>query len=80
VAWISAVRAAWNINPAIAVYLTERTKNVAVHNEVAKLVRSNPRDVLDVPEALRFVLGNASVRRDLKVCQHSHFSILTELS
>ncbi|KAK7038059.1 hypothetical protein R3P38DRAFT_3311292 [Favolaschia claudopus] len=68
--WASMVRMVWQIDPAIAVHLPERFRSyVVVRNEVAKLVRSTPREVLDTPEALPFLLGDrtdTAVRRDLK--------------
>lgn len=64
--WTTTIRAAWDINPAIAVYLTERTKNPTVHSQVGKLVCSSTRSVLDIPEALRFVFGDSSVKRNMK--------------
>lgn len=64
------IRTLWQIDPAIAVYLTERFKLNVIRSEVTKLVRSSTADVLDVPEALNFLLGEgvelAAVRRDLK--------------
>lgn len=65
--WTTAIHTAWQLDPAIAVFLTERCKYPVIQNEVGRLVRSNTRDVLDVPEALRFLLGDISARRDLKV-------------
>ncbi|KAF9526949.1 hypothetical protein CPB83DRAFT_856867 [Crepidotus variabilis] len=67
--WASITRTTWNLDPAIAVYLTERFKNPAVRYAVAKLVRSNTKDALDVSAALSFLLGDrldSNVRRDLK--------------
>jgi phosphatidylinositol 4-kinase len=64
---VTAIRAAWQIDPAIAIFVTERTRNAAVQQEVVRLVKSNTREALDVPEALRFLLGETSTRRDLKV-------------
>lgn len=67
---MSIVRKAWKVDPAIAVSLTERFNIPIIHIEVGKLVRSNIRDVLGVPEALRFLVGerlDSSLRRDLKV-------------
>lgn len=64
------VKKMWQIDPAIAVYLAERFNVPVVHNEVSNLVRSRARDVLDIPEAIRFLVGDrtsANVRRDLKV-------------
>ncbi|KAK7693961.1 hypothetical protein QCA50_003536 [Cerrena zonata] len=67
--WHSIVRKVWQIDPAIAVFLAERFHVVAVHAEVSKLVRSNTREVVAIPDALRFLIGDSSyfsTRRDLK--------------
>ena len=69
-AWSKAVRKAWQVDPAIAVYLTERFSDPSIHHEVGRLVRSRTRDVLDIAEGLRFLVGDrtgSDVRRDLKV-------------
>lgn len=63
------MRRAWDIDPAIAVYMAERFNYPAVHNAVGSLVRSTTQDVLDVPEGLRFLVGDrldTSVQRDLR--------------
>ncbi|KAJ4475685.1 hypothetical protein J3R30DRAFT_3735539 [Lentinula aciculospora] len=69
--WPALIRTLWQINPAISVHLTERFKLNVIRSEVTKLVRSSTPDVLDVPEALDFLLGEgmelAAVRRDLKL-------------
>ncbi|KAJ3734042.1 hypothetical protein DFJ43DRAFT_1065841 [Lentinula guzmanii] len=69
--WPALIRTLWQINPAIAVHLTERFKLNVIRSEVTKLVRSSTADVLDVPEALNFLLGEgmevAAARRDLKL-------------
>lgn len=73
--WAGVVRTLWKINPAIAVYLSERFKTPIVQQEVGKLVRSTTLDVLDTPEALRFLIGDKldpHIRRDLKVIVHRH--------
>ncbi|PFH54176.1 hypothetical protein AMATHDRAFT_52986 [Amanita thiersii Skay4041] len=67
--WMNVVRTVWGINPAIAIHLPERFKNLYARIEVGKLVRSNTLQVLDVPEALPFLLGerlDLGVPRDLK--------------
>ncbi|OCH92135.1 atypical/PIKK/PI4K protein kinase [Obba rivulosa] len=67
--WISTVRKAWEIDPAIAVFLTERFHNATIQAEVGRLIRSSPRDIMHIPEALRFLIGeklDGAVRRDLK--------------
>jgi phosphatidylinositol 4-kinase A len=68
--WPSAVRNVWKIDPAIAVHMSERFNAGTLQTEVTRLVRSNTRDVLDVPEALRFLIGenlDTNIKRDLKV-------------
>jgi phosphatidylinositol 4-kinase A len=67
------VRLTWQLNPAITVYLPERFMLPVVHNEVTRCIRSNTTALLDVPDALRFLVGerlDANVRRDLKVKQY----------
>ncbi|KAH9981001.1 hypothetical protein BGW80DRAFT_1501409 [Lactifluus volemus] len=67
-AWRTAIRAAWEIDPAIAVNFVERFKHLAVAREVCSLVRSRPRDVLHIPEAVELLVGDRSdgVRRDVR--------------
>lgn len=51
-------------------YLPERFTSPTLRYEVVKLVRSSPLEVLDVPEALHYLLGDrldGNMRRDLKV-------------
>ncbi|KAI0273304.1 atypical/PIKK/PI4K protein kinase [Gloeopeniophorella convolvens] len=66
--WKRAVRAAWETDPGIAVSLVERFKHPVVTREVSVLVRSRPREVLHVPEAVEFLVGDRldGVRRDLR--------------
>ncbi|KAJ8087995.1 phosphatidylinositol-4- kinase [Marasmius tenuissimus] len=68
--WTGVIRTVWHIDPAIAIHFAERFKVPAIRNEVTKLVRASSVDVLDVPEALGFLLGDRmepSVPRDLKL-------------
>ncbi|CDO73608.1 hypothetical protein BN946_scf185014.g78 [Trametes cinnabarina] len=67
--WTAAVRRTWEINPAITVYFAERFNYPVVQAEVGRLVRSSTPDVLDVPEALHFLVGDkldTNVQRDLR--------------
>lgn len=64
------VGTAWRINPGLVVHLPERFKNVVVERECGRWVRTHNLDVLDHPDALRFVVANRSennVQRDSKV-------------
>lgn len=56
-AWIKMVRKAWILSPAIAVHMGERFKEPAVHAEITRLVKISPKAVVDVPEALQYLLG-----------------------
>jgi phosphatidylinositol 4-kinase len=58
--------------PAVAVHMGERFKNPTVKREITRLVRSEPKKVVNVAEALPFVLGDRVERGAevaLKVCQ-----------
>lgn len=79
--WVSALRNVWKIDPAIAVHMCERFNVPAIQNEVTRLVRSSTRDVLDVPEALYFLIGDKldpNIRRDLKVCSRISMKVMSE--
>ena len=51
--------------------MAERFKQPAVRNEVVRLVRSSTRDVMDVAEAVPYLIGDnldvTNARRDLRV-------------
>ncbi|KAL1668533.1 hypothetical protein GGF50DRAFT_96468 [Schizophyllum commune] len=68
--WQTLVRTAWQVDPAIAVFMAERFKQPAVRNEVVRLVRSSTRDVMDVAEAVPYLIGDnldvTNARRDLR--------------
>ncbi|EIN07209.1 hypothetical protein PUNSTDRAFT_71064 [Punctularia strigosozonata HHB-11173 SS5] len=67
--WVAAVRTAWQLDPSVAVHLADRFSRQSVQQEVGRLVRSNTREVLDSPEATRFLLVDRispKNKRDLK--------------
>ena len=53
--------------------MAERFKQPAVRNEVVRLVRSSTRDVMDVAEAVPYLIGDnldvTNARRDLRVSE-----------
>lgn len=51
------VRKAWTLDPAIAVHMGERFKIPVVQTEIARLVKLSPKSVVEVPEALQYLLG-----------------------
>ena len=69
--WTRLLRRAWDISPAMTVHMGERFKLPQVQAEITQLVRKNPQAVIDIAEALHFLLGDrldASARSALKVC------------
>jgi phosphatidylinositol 4-kinase len=64
------IRTSWQVDPAIAAHLPQRFKHFVVEREVGRWIRAHSRQVIDCPEALRFVVGDKTDRnypRDLKV-------------
>jgi hypothetical protein len=55
--WAKLVRKAWTLAPAIAIHMGERFKVPAVQAEITRLVKLSPKSVVDVPEALQYLLG-----------------------
>lgn len=52
----------------------ERFKHPIVAREVSNLVRSRPREVLHIPEAVEFLVGDRfdGIRRDIRVSKLAH--------
>jgi len=68
--WPKIIQQAWKLSPGMTIYMAERFKYAPVETEVTRLVSSEPRKVLDVPEALRFLLGerlDSTAKSTLKV-------------
>ncbi|KAJ3144888.1 phosphatidylinositol-4- kinase [Geranomyces variabilis] len=58
--WLQTLRHAWSINPHVAIQLGSRFSNVEViRPALDALVHSSPASVLDLPEALPYILVNA---------------------
>jgi len=77
--WTTSARRTWQLNPGIAIHLTERFSAPALENEVTRLVRSKPLAYIDVPDALKFSIGDGldpAFRRDLRVRIPSHIPIV----
>lgn len=56
--WTRLLQTAWKLNPALAVQMGERFKIASLQAEISHLVKSDPKAVLDVAEALHFLLGD----------------------
>lgn len=76
--WIQMTRAAWKIDPMVAVHMAERFKANAVQREVTRLVKANAKEAMDIPEALKFLLeGNISgIKPQLKVSLLSYCFVM----
>lgn len=57
--WLTAVRVAWNVDPYLAVNLSERFISVAMMKEIRRLVMANPEDVIESPLAAQIMLGDS---------------------
>ncbi|CAI5489475.1 unnamed protein product [Closterium sp. Naga37s-1] len=59
------VRAAWAVDPRVAVCLVQRFPSVkGIQDDVGTLIRSMPLQVRSLPEALRWVVTPAAVQQD----------------
>ncbi|WVR07656.1 hypothetical protein IAU60_004698 [Kwoniella sp. DSM 27419] len=56
--WTRLVAKAWTLFPAMAVHMGERFKLATVQAEISRLVKSDPKAVVGIPEALHFLLGD----------------------
>lgn len=54
--WTGFVQSAWAINPAVAIQLGSRFKSKALHQELGRLIRSQPSKALDSPDALKYMI------------------------
>jgi len=63
--WRETVRNAWEISPALAVFLPQRLNNSTVmEKELSRLVRCHPEEVSHLPKALDFFLTRDSIAND----------------
>lgn len=64
-------RLAWEISPALCVFLPERLKNVdCIVKEVCRMVRANPMVVSHIPEALQYLVTTETLLSDApEVCE-----------
>lgn len=69
--WRDTARLAWEISPALAVYLPCRFNNSeALTEEVARLVQLNPALVSYIPEALQYLTTSESIINDSSELTH----------
>ena len=64
--WSRLTARAWTLSPSMAVHMGERFKQPGVQNEISRLVRGNPKAVVDVPEALHYLLGDGLNQANIK--------------
>ncbi|CAH1801953.1 unnamed protein product [Owenia fusiformis] len=69
--WREMARLAWEISPALAVFLPERFRNSdTLGKEVTRLVRLSPNSVSHIPQALQFLVTPHSVEADAPELTH----------
>ena len=57
--WLTAVQVAWNVDPYIAVHLSERFISASMMKEIRRLILANPESVIDSPLAAQIMLGDS---------------------
>jgi phosphatidylinositol 4-kinase len=68
--WPAVVKAAWKVDPYLAVHLSGRCTSQAMMKEVRRLIMANPEDVIEAPVAAQILLGDSlspDLRFQLKV-------------
>ncbi|KAF8787808.1 Phosphatidylinositol 4-kinase alpha like protein [Argiope bruennichi] len=69
--WKETARLAWEISPALAVYLPTRFNNSeALASEVSRLVQCNPASVSHIPEALQYLTTSEGIMNDSAELTH----------
>jgi phosphatidylinositol 4-kinase len=65
-------RLAWEISPALCVFLPVRLKNAdCIVKEVCRMVRANPMVVSHIPEALQYLVTTETLLSDApEVCEN----------
>lgn len=68
-------RLAWEISPALCVFLPVRLKNAdCIVKEVCRMVRASPMVVSHIPEALQYLVTTETLLSDApEVCKHKIF-------
>ncbi len=69
--WREHARNAWEVSPALAVFLPQRLNSSSVlEKEVSRLVRANPEAVSHIPRALDFFLTKEALESDSRELHH----------
>ncbi|CAB4064610.1 PI4KA [Lepeophtheirus salmonis] len=65
--WKENARNAWDVSPALAVFLPSRFKSVVLENDVTILVQAHPTEVCHLDKALDFFLTKDSIENDSSI-------------
>jgi len=69
--WKECIRTAWSVCPHAAVHITLRFREVAIlWRELTRLVHSNPHVVSDDPDALQFLIDEATIKQNKPELSH----------
>ena len=58
ITWPSVVKAAWRVDPYLAVYLSQRFVSQSMKREIRRHVLATPEDVIESPLAAEILLGD----------------------
>ncbi|XP_013167777.1 PREDICTED: phosphatidylinositol 4-kinase alpha isoform X2 [Papilio xuthus] len=68
--WRDYAKHAWDISPALAVFLPERLKNEAIVKEIRRKVQSQPTAVCHIPQALKYLVTTETLLSDAHELVH----------
>ncbi|XP_068623293.1 phosphatidylinositol 4-kinase alpha [Battus philenor] len=68
--WRDYAKHAWDISPALAVFLPERLKNEAIVKEIRRKVQSQPTSVCHIPQALKYLVTTETLLSDAHELVH----------
>ncbi|KAG6449776.1 hypothetical protein O3G_MSEX006205 [Manduca sexta] len=68
--WRDHAKLAWDISPALAVFLPERLKNDAIVAEIRRKVQAQPVAVCHIPQALKYLVTTDTLLNDAQELVH----------
>ncbi|CAK1590125.1 unnamed protein product [Parnassius mnemosyne] len=68
--WRDYAKHAWDVSPALAVFMPERLKNEAIIKEIRKKVQAQPTAVCHIPQALKYLVTTETLLNDAHELVH----------
>ncbi|KAI8869090.1 hypothetical protein GQ42DRAFT_163680 [Ramicandelaber brevisporus] len=73
--WHNMIADAWDWSPRLAVFMSERFTHLAIARELTVLVQRFPRDAVDIPEAVGFLLAPPATASTPSANAASHLNL-----